>query len=64
MKAACYEDDDLNYQELKCVNNSQIIYLINYQTLKFYYLRFTKNDFTTVRSWTREGSISTTASVN
>ena len=52
MKAACKEDNNLNYQEIKCVNVSQIITVTNYQTLQFDYLRFTKCDFTTVWFWT------------
>ena len=44
-------DNNINYQELKCVNVSQIIYVTNCKTLKFDYLRFTRNDFTTVWFW-------------
>ena len=46
--------NNLNYQEIKFVNFSQIISVTNFHTLKFDYLRFTINDFTTVWLWTCE----------
>ena len=46
MTAAYKEDNNLNQQEIKRVNISQIISVTNYQTLKFDNLRFTKSDFT------------------
>ena len=55
MTATCKEDNDLNYQEIKCVNISEIITVTKYcQTIISDYLRFTKKDVTTVQFWTRD----------
>ena len=48
MTAACKEYNNVNYQEIKCVNIIQVITVTNCQTLTFDYLRFTKGGFTTV----------------
>ena len=54
MTATWKEDNNLNYDEIKCVNISQIISVINCQTLKFDHLRLVKSDFTTVLFQTRD----------
>ena len=43
MTVTCKEDNNLNYQEIKCVNISQIKTVTNYETLNFDYLRFMKS---------------------
>ena len=54
MTAIYKEDNNLNYQEIKCVNVIQIISVTNCQTLKFGCLHFTKSDFMTAWFWTDE----------
>ena len=54
MTATCKEGNNLNHEEIKCVNISKIISVTNCQTLKFDYPRFTKSDFTTEWFGTRE----------
>ena len=52
MTVTCKEDSNLNYREINCANVGKIISVTNF--LKFDDLRFTKNDFTTVRFWNRD----------
>ena len=44
MTETCKEDNNLNFQEMKCVAISQIIYVTNCKNLKFDYLHFTTSD--------------------